>query len=314
MKRFVWSTVVSLLLLGLAATGGAHADVKGATPEIVITAPSNGAVVHSTTVTVHVAVSHFKLVPPVFLNPPKLPGDQGHIHYYLDSFSNFVATRDAAVALTHSFADLSPGPHTVYAYLATSQHAHFPGTKIASVHFNVSPSGRQPAPRPSIAIMGVQSITTAHGTGVVVHVAVHHFRLVPPVYTNPPLLPYNEGHIHYVLDSLSNFVATRDAVRALSHPWTNVSPGRHTILVYLATSRHQHVPGTNVASIQINVAPGPGPAMRNTVRILAKLPTTGGGNGYMDFEQAILAGIVALAGGAALLLAGRRRRTTRFWR
>jgi hypothetical protein len=128
---------------------------------------------------------------------------------------------------------------------------------------------------PSISIVSPHAGFTVYGSSVTVRVSVSNFKLVPPVYVNPPKLSGNQGHIHYVLDSLANFVATRDARATLSHTWTHVSPGGHTILVYLATSQHARFPNTRPAQIHITVAAGPAP--RPAESGVSSVPKTGGG-------------------------------------
>lgn len=286
--RMIQLIVASLCLALVPAPAALSAPVGGPKPTITITAPQNGARIHGSTITVQVSVSNFKLVKPVLLLPnkwstiPLLPGNQGHIHYALDSPANLVLTRDVVVSTSHTWTNVTPGPHTVIAYLANSQHARFPGTQPATVHVTVVPRRAAPAaprhvmPKPSIRITGAETRSTARGTALVVHTAVSNFKLVPPVYQNPPKLPDNEGHIHYVLDNLNNFLATRDAVTALYHPWLNVSPGKHTIIAYLATSQHQRVPGTAAAQTQIYVPARRARGHRSTVRVVAELPRTGG--------------------------------------
>lgn len=83
-------------------------------------------------VTVKVAVSHFKLVPPVYKAPfPKLKGNQGHIHYILNG--QFIPTRDAASKLSKTWcgSPVKSGANTIKVYLATAAHTQFPGTKPA---------------------------------------------------------------------------------------------------------------------------------------------------------------------------------------
>lgn len=265
------------------------AGANAGKPSIRIISPKDGAVIHGSTVTVRVAVSNFKLVPPVLVGPnhwsqiPLLKGNQGHIHYLLDSASSLVLTRDVVVRTTHTWTDVAPGRHTITAYLANSQHAAFPGAAPAVIHITVkpqsSPHARPPSgPVPSIAITAHRVQQTPAGTQLLIRVHVAHFKLVPPVFKDPPLLPPNEGHIHYALDSVSNFIATTNATTALSHPWTNVSPGRHRVIVYLATSQHQMVPGTRPASVAIDVPRGPGPQGRTSL-IVGALPRTGGAAG-----------------------------------
>jgi len=56
--------------------------------------PSNGTIIRGSSVIIRVTVSNFKLVKPVLLAPPQwktiplLKGNQGNIHYELDSKAN----------------------------------------------------------------------------------------------------------------------------------------------------------------------------------------------------------------------------------
>lgn len=321
MRRF---TLVCLLgCLGLPASPALAASPPTGKPSIRIVAPGNNAVITGSTVTVRVAVSHFRLVPPVLVGPnhwqqiPLLKGNQGHIHYLLDGAANLVLTRDVVIKRTHTWTNVSPGRHTITAYLATSQHAAFPGAAPAVIHISVKPAGsgtqQRSAPKnvPSITITQHQVEQTSAGTRLLIRVHVAHFKLVAPVFKNPPLLPDTEGHIHYALDSVSNFIATKNASAALSHPWTNVSPGRHTIIAYLATSQHQMVPGTRPASVTITVPRGHGPN-GTTSLFVGGLPKTGGADPGPDNPRPPLAVLELLLGlllvSGALLL--RRRPAT----
>src|SRR5947209_11345128 len=131
-----------LLGLGLAVaapTVTVAGSIPHGKPGIRISSPGNGAVVHGSSVTVRVAVSNFKLVRPILLSPskwgtiPLLKGNQGHIHYFLDSMATMVLTRDVTTMTSHTWTHVAPGRHTITAYLATSQHAPFPGAKAAKV-------------------------------------------------------------------------------------------------------------------------------------------------------------------------------------
>jgi hypothetical protein len=286
-------------------------------PGIKISSPDNGAVVHGSSVTVRVAVSNFKLVRPILLSPskwgtiPLLKGNQGHIHYFLDSMATMVLTRDVTTMTSHTWTHVAPGRHTVTAYLATSQHAPFPGAKPAKVAIMVAPAAARvtrvaAAPKPTIRIVGVQMRQSHQGDVVSVQVAVSHFKLVSPVLMNPPKLAGNEGHIHYVLDSFSNFNAARDAMTALDHPWAHVKPGPHTLIAYLATSQHQPFPGVKPAEVRINVPAGS--LGGSNLRIVSSLPKTGGGGAAGNAPSLplmSLIGCVAIALG--WLAAGVRR-------
>lgn len=302
--------VVALALIAALGLSRAHANGK---PSITITSPRDGATIQGSAVTVHVVVRNFKLVKPVLVPPsdwhkiPLLKGDQGHIHYLLDGLGNLVLTRDVVTGTTHTWTNVTPGQHTVTAYLATSQHGPFPGAKASTIHITVKPSAgsgsrsASRAPAPSIAITGHQVKKTNRGVYLRIRVHVSHFKLVPPVLKNPPMLRGNQGHIHYALDNMMQFIASRNATTALSHPWTNVSPGWHTVIVYLATSQHQLFPGTQPARVQVYIPLG-------TSRLyVAGLPRTGGANvrsgrAWDDAQEVLLAIIGALLMGVAIRL------------
>ena len=305
-RLLVVLTVSFVAMLASASTVLAASE-RAAKPTIAITNLRDGMTVNGSTVTVRVAVSNFKLVPPVLLAPakwgtiPLLPGNQGHIHYVLDSLANLVLSRDVVVQTSHAWTGVTPGRHTIIAYLATSQHAQFPGTRVATVHINVAPApraaaARQSGPPPSIKITAADAKVGGSSMDVFVHVAVSRFKLVRPILRPPsqwsmiPLLPGNQGHIHYVLDSMANFRLTRDVVPDLVHNWSNVSPGWHTITAYLANSQHQQFPGAQPSSTRIYV-----PSVQKAVRVRS-LPVTGGAGDehHAAAWLALIAGVVAM--------------------
>jgi len=104
------------------------------------------------------------------------------------------------------------------------------------------------------------SIISGTSNGMCVTVKISrpaHFRLVKPVYSNMPMLPNTEGHMHYILNGMSNFIATRDASAALSHTWCGkkqgVKMGKNVVMVYLATSEHKKIPSSMTHQKTINV-------------------------------------------------------------
>lgn len=302
------TALICLLLACWSATGADAAKASAAKPGITIVSPSAGAVIHGSSITIRVQVRNFSLIPPVLLSParwktiPLLTGNRGHIHYILDNVANLVLARDVTTMTDHTWTNVLPGPHTITAYLANSQHAPFPGVPMATLHVTVV---RNAAPTPSIKITGLAYRRSSHVGILIAHVTVSHFKLVPPVFQNPPVLSGNQGHIHYVLDSIDNFKATRDAATALVHPWSGIGPGRHTILAYLATSRHQLFPGTQPAQAAI-VIPG-ARAHAGTVRVVTILPRTGGGSRPVQTDTA--PGLPAAATTILILgLAALRRR------
>jgi hypothetical protein len=112
-------------------------------------------------------------------------------------------------------------------------------------------------------------------------VAVSNFRLVQPILLPPakwntiPLLPGNEGHLHYMLDG--SLILGHDVVARTVQSWTNVTAGPHTVTAYLANSRHQAFPGTPLVQVSVVVPRGHLPGGGTKVRVLTFLPKTGGG-------------------------------------
>lgn len=150
--RLSLTCLAAFTLMLLAAPAALASSPGSGSPSINIISPSNGSTVRGSTLTIHVAVSNFKLVKPVYLHPPMLKGNQGHIHYVLDALSNFIATRDATIAMSHTWTNVQPGHHTLIAYLATSQHAMFPGAKEAQVSINVLPASTTSSSKPALTL------------------------------------------------------------------------------------------------------------------------------------------------------------------
>lgn len=313
-----WILAVSALAVALCVSHAQASSKSSTKPRITITRPQNGATIYGSTVTVHVAVSDFKLVPPVLRPPsdwhkiPLLKGNRGHIHYLLDGLGNLVLTRDVVVGTSHTWTNVMPGKHTITAYLSTSQHGPFPGAAPATIKVIVRPgrpttsppAKHTAAPAPSIAVADNQVTQAGHTVTLRIQVRVSNFKLVAPVFKNPPMLRGNEGHIHYALDSMSEFVASKGATTALSHGWAHISPGRHTVIVYLATSQHQLFPGTQPVHVGVVIPRGA------STLYVTNLPPTGGaaapaahwGTPWDDALSALLAGIGILLVAAALVL------------
>jgi hypothetical protein len=290
--RFALLCVTLWCLAGIATPYALASPPPVAHPSITIISPQNGSVLRGSTITVHVAVSHFKLVKPKLLEPPfwktipLLKGNQGHIHYLLDG--KLLLLSGVVTATSHTWTNIPPGPHTITAYLATSQHAAFPGVPWATSHVTIvsaKPGARvgPPEATPSLRILGVRTQATGQGTTLSMSVAVSHFRLVKPILLPPsqwntiPLLPGNEGHLHYMLDG--SLILGHDVVARTVQSWTNVTAGPHTVTAYLANSRHETFPGTPLVQVGVVVPRGHLPGGGSKVRVVTLLPKTGGGAG-----------------------------------
>ena len=132
---------VPLITLGSISSQAMAAGTRAGRPAIVITSPSNGAMIRGSSLTVKVAVQNFRIISPTLVNPPIVKGGAGHIHYVLDGLAHFVPTRDVSALLWHTWNGVTPGRHVITAYLSTSQHVQFPGTKSSSIAVLVEASG-----------------------------------------------------------------------------------------------------------------------------------------------------------------------------
>ena len=163
------------------------------------------------------------------------------------------------------------------------------------------------ATRPTIRIVSPANGAVVHGTQLKVRIIVSGFRLVHPVFKNPPVLKGKAGHIQYELDNRGTFVPTRDATTSLIHTWTDVRPGRHTIIAYLATNHFAPFPGAAVSQVTVRLEPIPRPTP-TAAPTMVRGPTTGGAAfevGAPLNVSLLLAGLLALFVGLTMLL-GRR--------
>lgn len=129
-------------LFGVALMSGTVTAVAATPrPSIGIISPAPGTVVHGSTLILQVRVSNFRLVRPVRVNPPILKGNAGHIHYVIDGRPTFAPS----AATSYVWRSVTPGRHTLTAYLATNQYAAFPGVRSVSVTVTLA---APPTPRP----------------------------------------------------------------------------------------------------------------------------------------------------------------------
>lgn len=145
------------------------------------------------------------------------------------------------------------------------------------------------ATKPKLSIVSPQNGATLTTQTVRIHVSVSNWT------------PGSDGHINYALDSLSNFVAARDATVALSHGWSVVPPGRHTVIVYLANKQNQPIPNAMRAMVSFRVVRSGGTGAR--VLGVTTMPRTGGGAGGPSptpLLELLFAGLAALAVGIGL--------------
>ena len=115
------------------ATGatGATGPRPESTGTLTIVSPKNGAVVHGTSVLLHVDLEGATLVPQT---TKEVQPDEGHIHVYLD---------DALISMTEGteqrIEDLSPGVHRLQVEFVAADHAPFDPRVVEVATFDVQP-------------------------------------------------------------------------------------------------------------------------------------------------------------------------------
>jgi LPXTG-motif cell wall-anchored protein len=135
-----------LLSLGFAETALAQSQ-----PQIVITAPANGATVAGPNVAVSITVTGTTLVPAA--NATRL--EDLHVHYVLDGDPTTLASGAAPIpagnpnivhsaATSNSFTDVAPGPHKVTVILGQSNHVAVQPPVAPSVSFTVAAPAQLP--------------------------------------------------------------------------------------------------------------------------------------------------------------------------
>src|SRR5207248_9006185 len=109
----------------------------------------------------------------------------------------------------------------------------------------------------------------------------NRFSVEKPIFRNPPVRKGFVGSIEYLLDNPANFDPARDVTGSTTHTWTNVAPGRHTLIAMLTTSLNVPWPSGPVAKVSVNVRPvartsRPGAGGGTTSSGVRQGPTTGG--------------------------------------
>lgn len=99
------------------------------TAKLEIVSPTNGEVIHGTTVELKVSLKDAKIVP---ASTTDIVPDEGHLHVILDD-QLITMTGDT----TQLIADLTPGQHLLKVEFVASDHAPFDPRVIAAVAFEV---------------------------------------------------------------------------------------------------------------------------------------------------------------------------------
>jgi hypothetical protein len=137
MKSLIAAAVMMLALTACSGSGGstvssATAAARPSSPAVLkILQPTNGEVVHGTTVELKVSLTGAKLVPAT--SATVIP-TQGHLHVILDSTLVSMTS-----GLEQVVGGLTPGTHLLQVEFVASDHAPFNPRVTAAVSFKVKP-------------------------------------------------------------------------------------------------------------------------------------------------------------------------------
>jgi Family of unknown function (DUF6130) len=140
-RRMVVAAIVVLLAGACSSDGGSPKSDTGSTPtsvsadrpastaKLAIITPTNGQVVHGTTVQMKVRLNDATIVPATTTD---IVPDEGHLHVILD---------DQLISMTGEttqlLSNLTPGQHLLKVEFVASDHAPFDPRVIAAVAFEV---------------------------------------------------------------------------------------------------------------------------------------------------------------------------------
>jgi hypothetical protein len=116
---------------GSSTPSSAPSPRPSSTAELSIVKPTNGEVVHSSTVHVAISLQHATVVPATTTN---IRPDQGHLHVYLDS--QLVSMN---YQVDETLPNVSPGQHLLRVEFVASDHAPFDPRVFQQVTFTVHP-------------------------------------------------------------------------------------------------------------------------------------------------------------------------------
>lgn len=180
--------VSACLLLGLLALALSSPNVRAQEPSLVITSPSNNAVIgNGSPVFVTFAITNFTLVQPGRVGQVSSP-NEGHVDVFVDGRYVRLVTRVEPIRLT-----LDSGPHTIVLHLKNHTGAALSPDVRASVAVIVTHGPAGGTPRVTITF---PPANLSSGHDVYVAVVVSNFTLVEP--SGRPNAP-NEGHLQVLV-------------------------------------------------------------------------------------------------------------------
>lgn len=226
------------LVLGLALAALATPGARAAGPSVVITSPSDGAVVgNGSPAIVTFTVFGFTLVQPGLVGQIVAP-TEGHLNVYVDGGYMRLVTRVEPIPLP-----LTSGPHTIHLQLVESDGTPLIPDANATVHVVATQGPTGGIPSLAIVTPEVGQVT---GHDVYVYVAVSNFAVVAP--RGQPDAP-NEGHVRIYRDGIfqqdlgvSNFGFLVD-----------MPDGNHTITARLVSNNDSPLTPDASANVTITV-------------------------------------------------------------
>jgi hypothetical protein len=126
----ILAVVVGACSSGSSSTAGAPPTDRPSSPATVqVITPTNGEVIHGTTVDVKVKLTNARIVPTTTTN---IVPDQGHLHLYLDD-----QIESMNFSTSSTIGNVSPGLHVLKVEFVASDHLPFDPRVIAQVAFEV---------------------------------------------------------------------------------------------------------------------------------------------------------------------------------
>ncbi|MCC6619951.1 MAG: hypothetical protein IT385_01770 [Deltaproteobacteria bacterium] len=209
-----------------------------ARPGVRILGPIEGARIGPAPFAVAVQVDNFELIPVGEVSTVK-----GHYHLFIDgAYQGFFVTPTAVLDPLTVTPALTPGAHTLSAFLHDSNHEPIPGTASDSVSFTYDA-------KPTVRILSPAGGARVSTDPFVIQVAVEDLKLVDKA--GQAAVP-GEGHLHVFVDN-----AYIDFETSSRFELAIAEAGAHTIKVTLHDNDHAAIEGAAPAFVNVLVDPTP---------------------------------------------------------
>lgn len=307
--RRALSLVAAVVMVALMAAPAALA--QGGQPSITVTSPTQGQKITTTDITLHVQTSNID-TSCQWVGTPDHAG-QGNIHVFLDkaSLGDLINVYCGTNTIVVPGEGITPGKHTLLVDLASNTHGDMLNT-AQKVNIDYEPTTPKALPAastssaaPTVKIVSPQNGATINGQ-TTLQVSWTNFTPDCNLEGKPPVQGY--GHLHVMID-MGKGPASEPLAGLVDMPCTSSIPldlsgwpsGQHTITVALAQDDHTPVPGTQAATITVNLNSTAGEVLPQTGH-----PQSGATVASLMIPTGLAVfGLVLIVGGVTLL----RRRT-----